>query len=130
MFAEIEWQSTVSAESVGELDDALDAIASEVSPQYPQAVSVTRANGDCLTIVLGAKERSLLSFIAKSGDPPYFVSVGDPTANGVFTYYVEQDHHSEALTAHVIPESQARDAVREFASQSTGLPRNVTWTEV
>ena len=92
-------------------------------------MNVTRANGDCLTIVLGAKEESVLSFIAKSGDPPYFVSVGDPTANGFFTYYVEQDYHSEALAAHVIPEPQAREAVRQFALQSAGLPTNVTWTE-
>jgi immunity protein Imm1 of predicted polymorphic toxin system len=130
MFVEIQWRSIIQAESIGELDDALDAIAREVSPEFPQAVNVTRANGDCLTIVLGAKEGSILSFISGSGDPPYFVSVGDQTANGIFTFFVEQDHHSEALTAHVIPEAQAREAVREFASQSAGLPRNVTWTEV
>ena len=84
MFAEIQWRSIIKAESIGELDDSLDAIAREVSPEFPQAVEVTRANGDCLMIVLGAKGGSVLSFIAKSGDPPYFVSHGDPTAKGVF----------------------------------------------
>jgi len=130
MFAEVEWRTTVRAGSVRELDDTLDAIAREVSPKLPQGVNVTRANGDCLTIVLGAKEGSIVSFIANSGDPPYFVSLGDPTAKGVFTFYVEQDHHSEVPAAHVIPEVQAREAVREFVTGTTELPRSVTWTEV
>src|SRR4051812_37832564 len=108
MFAEVEWRTTFSTRSVRELDEVLDAIAREVSPRRPQAVDVTRANGDCLTIVLGAKEGSVVSFVGKAGDPPYFVSLGDPTAKGVFTFDVQQDHHSETLAAHVIPEAQAR----------------------
>ncbi|MBO0700538.1 MAG: hypothetical protein J2P46_19230 [Zavarzinella sp.] len=130
MFAEVEWRTTVGTKSVRELDDVLDAIAREVSPQRPQAVDITRANGDCLTIVLGAEEGSVLSFVGKSGDPPYFVSLGDPAAKGVFTFFVQQDHHSETLAAHVIPEVQARAAVREFVSRSAELPRSVAWTEV
>ena len=99
-------------------------------PERPQAVSITRANGDCLTIVLGAKTGSILGFVAKSGDPPYFASLGDPTANGIFTYFVDLDHHSEALARNVISEFEARQAAREFVVQSPSLPKNVTWTEV
>ena len=130
MIVQVAWRSAIKVNSVEELDAALDAIAEEVSPELPQAVPITRANGDCLTIVLGAKTGSLLSFIAKSGDPPYFVSLGDPTAQGIFTYFVDFDHHSEALVRNVIPEIEARQAVREFVSQDGRLPKNVAWTEV
>ena len=130
MIAELAWRFSNKVESVKELDDALDAIAKEVSPERPQAVHITRTNGDCLTIVLGAIAGSVLSFVAKSGDPPYFVSLGDATANGVFTYYIEFDHHSEALARNVISEVEARLVAREFVCQSRGLPKKVAWTEV
>jgi hypothetical protein len=129
MIAKIAWRSSSKVNSIDELDDILDAIAKEVSPELPQAVNITRSNGDCLTIVLGAKTGSTLSFVAKSGDPPYFVSLGDPTACGIFTYFVDLDHHSEALARNVISEVEARQAAREFVAQSPGLPMNVTWTE-
>lgn len=130
MIAEVAWRSTVKVSSLHELDDALDRIAREVPPEVPQAVNITRRNGDCLTIVLGAKEGSILSFVAASNDPPYFVSLGDPTAKGIFTFFVDLDHHSEALARNVISENEAREAVREFVVQETGLPKKVTWTEV
>lgn len=113
-----------------ELDRVLDRILSEVSPELPQAVFVARRNGDCLTIVLGAQEGSVLSFVAASCDPPYFISLGAPMAQRVFTYYVERDDHTEALASNVVPERDAREAVREFIRLTTGLPENVTWTEV
>ena len=130
MIAEIAWRSPIKVSSVGELDAALDAIAAEVLPELPQAVPITRANGDCLTVVLGAKAGSVLSFISKSGDPPYFVSLGDPIAKGTFTYFVVFDHHSESLACNVVSQAEARQAAREFVSQPPSLPKNVTWTEV
>ncbi len=130
MLADVRWRSTVKVHSVAELDVVLDTISKEVSPERPQAVNITRTNGDCLTIVLGAKCGSLLSFVAHSGDPPYYVSLGDATANGVFTYFVDLDHHSEALACHVISEADARQAVREFILHPFELPTNVTWSEV
>jgi|ERR1051325_5032606 hypothetical protein len=130
MIAEVSWRSSIKVNSVDELDDILNAIAKEVAPELPQAVNITRTNGDCLTIVLGARTGSILSFVARSQDPPYFVSLGDRGANGIFTYFVYLDHHSEALARHVISEVEARQAARDFVTQSRGLPKNVTWTEV
>lgn len=130
MMAEVTWRATDRVESVCELDRVLDRILSEVSPELPQAVFVARRNGDCLTIVLGAQEGSVLSFVAASCDPPYFISLGAPMAQRVFTCYVERDDHTEALASNVVPERDAREAVREFIRLTTGLPGNVTWTEV
>jgi hypothetical protein len=115
---------------LAELDAILDHITSEVPPEMPQAVQIGRENGDCLTKVLGAKEGSILQIVGASGDPPYFGSLGDLSATGVFTFYVAEDHHSEAPALHVVTEAEARAAVREFASGKTGLPSNTAWVMV
>jgi hypothetical protein len=128
MLAEVTWRSSVKAATLSELDAILDSIAKEVSPDLPQAVHVTRENGDCLSIVLGAKTGSVLNFVAASGDPPYFSSLGNPSAKGIFTFYVAEDHHSEMPAWHVVSECETREAVREFVSRPTGLPRNIAWT--
>jgi hypothetical protein len=78
--------------------------------------------------VLGAKSGTILNFVAASGDPPYFSSLGDPAAKGVFTFFVGQDHHSEAPMSHVVSKSEALAAIREFVCRTTGLPSNITWT--
>lgn len=130
MIAEVVWRSTISVNTIGEIDDVLDAITKEVSLELPQAIPIIRTNGDCLTLVLGSKLESVLNFIAKSGDPPYFSSLGNPNAEGIFTFFMNYDHHTETLAQHIVSESAARQAVREFVSQSTSLPKNITWTEV
>jgi hypothetical protein len=130
MLAHVTWRTTEAADTLSELDAILDRITSEVPPEMPQAVHIVREKGDCLTIVLGAKEGSVLQFVAASGDPPYFSSLGDPSANGVFTFYVEEDHHSEAPAQLVVSESDARAAVREFVSGESGLPGCIGWEMV
>jgi len=130
VIAEVSWRTTDQATTVQELDALLDSITDEVSPQTPQAVNVVCTIGDCLTIVLGATTESYLSYVSSSGNPPYFVSVGEPSAKGIFTFYVDLDHHSEALMRNVIPKAAARQAIREFVSNSTRLPSCVTWEEV
>ncbi|MFO0821478.1 MAG: Imm1 family immunity protein [Pirellulales bacterium] len=130
MIAEVSWRTTDRLATLDELDALLDWITKQVLPEMPQAVNIVRPNGDCLTIVIGAPSGSCVSFISNSGNPPYFVSLGDPTANGIFTFYVEQDHHSEGLARNVISQAEARQAVREFVLHPARLPRCVTWTEV
>jgi hypothetical protein len=128
MLADVTWRNTVQAESLSDLDAILDDITSQVSPDLPQAVHVGRANGDCMTIVLGAERGSILNFVAVSGDPPYFSSIGDPSAKGVFTFYVAENHHSEAPAWHVVRLAEAREAIRQFVQMPSGLPRNVAWS--
>jgi hypothetical protein len=130
MFAEVSWRKTEAAASIAEMDAILDSIAKEVSPALPQAIDVARSNGDTLSIVLGATEGSILSFVAANQDPPYFVSLRDPTAEGIFTFYVCLDHHTEALASSVVPEAIARQVMREFVSLSHGLPDSINWAEV
>jgi hypothetical protein len=129
-FAKVSWhRGTFSAETAHDLEGLLDRITRETDPELPQGIVVERPNGDTLTVLLGAPQ-SFVSFVAASGNPPYFVSLGDPTAEGVITFYVDGNHHSEALARHAIEISKARETVREFVELRTGLPRTVTWTEV
>jgi hypothetical protein len=130
IFAKVSWhRGTFNAETEDELDAILDRVTREIDPELPQDVVVERSNGDALTVLLGAPQ-SFVNFIAASGNPPYFVSLGNPTAEGVITFYVNGDHHSEAHARHGIAVSQAREAARQFVKLRTGLPTNVTWTEV
>ena len=129
MIAEVSWRTIDRATTVEELDALLDSITKQVSPETPQVVNVVRANGDCLTIVLGAASGSWLSFVCSSGDPPYFVSLGEPSAKGLFTFYVDLDHHSESQMRNVIPQAEARQAIREFVLHPAQLPRCVSWEE-
>ena len=129
-FAKICWHGGIyNASDSNEVDAILDRVTRETNPDLPQGIVVERANGDGLTVLLGAPQ-SFVSFVAASGNPPYFVSLGDPTADGVITFYVDGNHHSETLSRYAIEVSEARDAVREFVKMRTGLPRCVTWTEV
>jgi len=129
-FATVSWHGgTFSADDENALDSILDRVTHEINPDLPQGIVVERLNGDALTVLLGAPQ-SFVSFVAASGNPPYFVSLGDPTAEGVITFYVDGNHHSETLARYAIEVSEAREAVREFVRMSVGLPRTVTWTEV
>jgi hypothetical protein len=129
-FAKVIWhRGAFNAETGDALDSILDRVTREIDPELPQGIMVERSNGDNLTVLLGAPQ-SFVSFVAASGDPPYFVSLGDPSAEGVITFYVDGDHHSEALARHGISVSEARETVREFVKMQWGLPGIVTWTEV
>jgi hypothetical protein len=128
--ATISWhRGTSTASDVEALDAILDRITGEIDPELPQAIVVERSNGDALTILLGAP-RSFVSFVAASGNAPYFSSLGDPTATGFITFYVDGDHHSETESRRAIDPGEARAAVREFVGLHRDLPRCITWTEV
>lgn len=127
MVAEVTWRESTSVQSVAELDAVLDDLARQFSPDRPQAVHVTRSNGDSLTIVLGSLEGTILNFISSSGDPPYYSSLGIRNVDALFTYYIAGDHHSEAPLSHVISFSAAREAIRRFVTLVRGLPDNVEW---
>jgi hypothetical protein len=128
--ATVSWhRGTFAASDVESLDAILDRITREIDPELPQGIVVERSNGDALTVLLGAP-KSFVSFVAASGDAPYFSSLGDPTATGFITFYVDGDHHSETESRRAISAAEARAAVREFVGLGRGLPRCITWTEV
>ncbi|HEX6984337.1 MAG TPA: Imm1 family immunity protein, partial [Planctomycetaceae bacterium] len=91
----------------------------------PPMVVVERRNGDTLGVVF-ARNGSMLHFISASCDPPYFTSVGDPTAEGLFAFEYE-GHYSEAPMRHLIDAAVARAVIHSFVVADEGLPAQLNW---
>ena len=128
--ATVRWRDgTSTVTSRAELTTELERISGLVDPARPQAVDVQRENGDTLTVVVGGSE-SVASFVGVSGDPPYFASLGDAEATGLFTFYVGGDHHTEVPRRQAIEPGLALRAAQEFAELQDGLPDCLMWEEV
>jgi hypothetical protein len=116
--------------NVADADAALDRIVASLAPARPAGVVVERANGDALVAVLGAPEGAMLSFTRADGLAPYFVTLGDPSAEGVIDYWLAGDHHSQAERWTLVATETARKAIRQFLTMERGLPGDVTWASV
>ena len=80
-------------------------------------------------MIVGAPA-GVLSFTRADGMPPYFVTLGDPSEEGVLAYWLTGNHHGEVPRWSMVPTEAAREAVRRFIATEYGLPGNVTWASV
>ena len=71
---------------------------------------------------------SVLNFVGSSGDPPYFTSLGDPSATGTMTF-VFSGEKSEFPLRNAIPIEMARQAIRMFAVTGERPMTTVQWEE-
>ncbi|PYQ01295.1 MAG: hypothetical protein DMF83_26015 [Acidobacteria bacterium] len=110
-----------------ELDDFLDAIAMGCDRHRPIIVLVD-AHGHEVALGIGAEE-SFVQVQDQSGDPPYLVTVGDPTADGVVAFYLFGHHHTEIRRRHLVPSMVARRIVSAFLRSGSRSP-DVEWEEV
>src|SRR5512133_1153123 len=85
---------SIAVWTLGELDAELDRVGMSVSADRPAGISIERGNGDTLMAILGGPA-GVLSFTGANGMPPYFLSLGDPSAEGVLAYWLTGDHHGE-----------------------------------
>src|SRR5215218_3847040 len=85
---------SVAVSSVPELDAELDRVAASVKADRPVGITIERANRDALMMIVGAAA-GVLSFTRADGMPPYFVTLGDPSEDGVLAYWLTGDHHGE-----------------------------------
>ncbi len=111
---------------VQELDDLLDRLQREFAADLPHLVTVELEAGDSLAIGLGLPW-SVLSFVAASREPPYYVSVGDG-GFGQDIGFVFGGELSEYPSRNVIPLSVARTALRQFCLTGS-LPATVSWED-
>jgi hypothetical protein len=110
-----------------QLDARLDGIAASCKPGVPTIVDL-HVHRHLVSFGLGSPE-TFVQIQSESGMPPYFVTVGDPTVEGVVTFYLMGSHHTEILRRHVVSSEVAREIVREFFV--TGhRPMQVEWEEV
>ena len=111
----------------GQLDARLDSIAASCKPDRPTIVDL-HIHRHSVSFGLGLPE-TFVQVQSESGMPPYFVTVGDSTAEGVLTFYLMGSHHTEILRRHAISSVAAREIVREFFVTGE-RPSEVEWEEV
>ena len=112
--------------SIQQLDDLLDRIHAEFQDSEPVLAEVDGPGGS-LMIALGS-DWSVLSFVAPSGDPPYYVSRGGSAPLELLDVYF-CTHHSQFLGSQLVPVATAREVMREFVA-SASLPQTINWEEV
>ena len=129
--AKITWRSGEAGVVVtceDELRQALADVERDAARQ-PLIAEVTLDGGDSLSIGLG-REVSVLSYVAESGNPPYFSSQGAsrvPDGKGLVFYYY--GHWSEFPPSAAVPVEDAVQAVRYFCRHG-GLSSQLRWVEV
>ena len=123
-------QEPTEVRSLEELDDAIDGAADFAQSQgRPNIIFVVTANGNSLSLVVGAND-TVLCFNYGHQDPPYYVSLGEvKTDEPVLTAYVTMNHHTEFLRRNVVSLESGRNAAREFL-ESSDLPGRITWEEL
>jgi hypothetical protein len=116
---------TVTIASADELDNLLRRLQAEWR-EHPAMAELVHPDGAALSIGLG-RDVAVLSLVL-SPDPPYFVSAGDPLAQGSlwFDYYGSP---SEFPMHQAVDIDRALDAMRRFFL-SGRQPDNLEWEEV
>jgi hypothetical protein len=115
--------------SLTEIDDALDEIEQHAEKTEPPIADLSNPEGDTLSIGLG-RSQSMLSWISRSLDPPYFASKGQgSTGEADYVVFYAGGQWSEFPSSNLISKESAREAVREFFVTGR-LPTNVEWEEV
>ncbi len=108
-----------------QLDQLLDRLTAIARPKFP--ISVRLQAHDCeADILLGLSE----SFVYLNEVSParYYITVGDSHVDGVVTFHLLGQHHTEFERRHLIPTATARHVLREFFD--TGRrPTSVEWEE-
>jgi hypothetical protein len=110
----LQWSEKERSERIlnGEqLEQALDRLHASADAEYPPAV-VLRAFGCSVHILIGLVESFV--YVDDADRYRYFVTIGNPDAEGVIGFYLLGEHHTEFERRHLIPISMARRVVREF----------------
>ena len=124
----LQWSETEPPAEIhtGEqLDQLLDQLTDTSRPV--QVVSVRlQAHGCESDILLGLPESFL--YLNEVRAARYYITVGDSHADGVVSFHLLGQHHTEFERRHLIPIATARRVLREFFD--TGQrPTSVDWEE-
>lgn len=108
-----------------QLDKLLDQLTATARPEFPISVRL-QAHDFEADILLGLPE----SFVYLNEVSPtrYYITVGDSHLDGVVSFHLLGQHHTEFERRHLIPAATARRVLREFFD--TGRrPTSVEWEE-
>lgn len=115
-------------DSIADVESSLDRLAQDLTPENALLVTIERVeDGTALSIGLG-RRLSVLNFIGRDGNPPYFTSAGGSDAAESITFLFG-GQPSEYPMRNAIPLASARSAMRVFCA-SGQLTKDVQWEEV
>ncbi len=96
----------------------------------PNIVFVTVSNGNTMSLVVGARNETVLDFVYYHKNPPYFASRGDvDDVQPCFVAFVGLVHHTEFPRRNVVPMDLGMRALNDFIKDGE-LPLAVDWIEV
>jgi hypothetical protein len=120
-----EIEAAVEAETGERLDQVLDKLAAKAQPDFPISVRL-HAYGCEADILLGLPESFV--YITDAASWRYYITVGGLNIEGVVSFYLLGQHHTEFERRHLISADTARRVFREFFE--TGLrSAAVAWEE-
>lgn len=122
-----ETEPLIEVSNAYELDQVLDDLTSNVSPDSPIIVFVY-AHGYQFSLGLG-NEKSFVHVELESGEPPYIITVGESNTEGVLAFYLFEKHHTEIARRNLIPIINAREVLNKWIQTET-RPTYVEWEEI
>jgi hypothetical protein len=122
-----EGEAPAGVSTVEQVDRWLDRLSISTPPAHPSIVTL-HVHGLEVGVGIGLPE-SFVHVESESGEPPYFVTVGDGAADGVVAFYLHGWHHTEISRRHLIPAARAREVVRHVFETGQRSP-SVEWEEV
>lgn len=122
------WSTTeppVEIRTGEQLDQLLDRLTATTRSEFP--ISVRLQAHDCeADILLGLPESFV--YLNEVGLMRHYITVGDSYVDGVVSFHLLGQHHTEYESRHLIPTATARRVLREFFD--TGRrPSSVEWEE-
>lgn len=105
----------------------LEALVVKGPYEFRRIVTI-QAHASTLTVGIGA-DSGFVQHASTSGEPPYYVTVGDAGALGHAEFQFHGVHHTEIPRRLLLPLSLTQDVVRLFL-ETGARPSNVSWEEV
>ncbi len=127
MKRKITWEEgkTKEVDSIDDLGILLVQIARD-NTELPPIVEVEHPNGNSLSIGVG-RDETVLSFVNKSKNPPYYASKGKEREGTIIFYYYGE--WSEFPLSSTIPYSLGEEVIKEFF-ETGELSKKIEWQEV
>lgn len=124
----LQWSATEPPAEIrtGEqLDQLLDRLTATTESEFP--ISVRLRAHDCEVDILLGLSKSFV-YLNEVDQMRYYITIGDSYFEGIVSFHLLGQHHTEFESRHLIDTATARRVLREFFH--TGRrPSSVKWEE-
>src|SRR5262245_35051991 len=113
--AKIRWSENHSMVDVppDQLAECLETVAAKCREAGVPFIVDVVTHGYEMLLGVGLPE-SFVQIKSESGEPPYFITVGDPMAEGTVSFYLHGAHHTEIPRRNLISTLEAVRVARDF----------------